>query len=559
MGGRVFSAAYLLLLILYFVTARAEISASLYSQKTPWSVLVLVSNYSSAGLCSGTSVGQYTILTAGHCLEHADRAIVYTSQSAGGVNATCLLRSVQEEQLFRPVSMAALNSKIIGCGVSAASVTQAALAPSVDAALLRVSQGALALHPAVVGVQATGKPVRALGYGTTFGRAAAGGAGSLFDMHEYEATPLSAGVCASVAAAVGAPPGQQWMCLPNANRTICNGDSGGAVVSATSTASAPVLVAMNIEGTFSLRSEPCLLGPVTLHASVYQMQPWMNRTMTAWGDRGLRVLSQPVSVKPSPPSPPPPPWTPPASTVGSVYVRGVRAGSNHTLWCEGLAVNNHAVVTSAACIGTFDSFLVYDTSCADAVGTKSFPHACAGSAKPAILVAAHPSWAPYAKSFLNTGMPHGNGVDLAVVSTCGSVLVPTAGLTAPAAAGGIARAPGARASAVGFFPREDCSSLVFMFGRPDLLCSASDIRLTGSPIFSAGGAIALKSMLFYGAGIIGEVASQQPFSVNTQLAPYAPWIASVSSGGARNCTVVGVPPSTSTSSTSTDDVVLINS
>ena len=68
----------------------AEIDAFAYSGSAPWSVLILLSNGSDAALCSGTAVGSFSILTAAHCLTGYNHAIVYSSPSAGGVNATCL-------------------------------------------------------------------------------------------------------------------------------------------------------------------------------------------------------------------------------------------------------------------------------------------------------------------------------------------------------------------------------------------------------------------------------------------------------------------------------------
>lgn len=545
----------------------AEIAGSPYAQKTPWSVLILSSNFSKAGLCSGTAVGTATVLTARHCLEAVDRVMVYSSAAPGGVNASCMLLNAPESMLFRPTSVPSLNARIARCGAVAAVGVQASMAPGdLDAALVRTAADSPPLVPAPLGRHAPSAPVRAFGYGTTTGRQPLRGA--LFNMQAFVTAPLSDTSCASIAVAMRAPRGQQWVCLPNRNHTICSGDSGGAVMTAAGSAT---LVAMNVEGAASPRGGACVLSPVTLHASAYQLVPWMNETMATWRDRGLRVAPAPQAAAAPATAVL---WVSP--TTGSVYLRGVAAGSSRTLWCEGLVIAAHAVVTSAACIGTFVDFMVYDNACAAAVGVHGTAPFCDHASRPARLVAKHPSWAGYAAS-LAAGAPLGPGVDLALLSTCGAPLAPVAAL---AAAGSAATAgpPGSQPSAVTFFPAADCAGLTFMFGRPNLACSAADRRISGSPLFAAGGAAALKSLLFYAAGIVGASQSPQPFAVNTQLAPYAAWMAAALSGrtasaftlkagraiysaAASNatptCDVAGVPPSSSSTTSSSSEALAL--
>ena len=63
------------------VLALGEFGAGSYTGVAPWAALVLVSNDTAAAQCSGTLVGARTIVTAGHCIEGFDNAVVYLSSN----------------------------------------------------------------------------------------------------------------------------------------------------------------------------------------------------------------------------------------------------------------------------------------------------------------------------------------------------------------------------------------------------------------------------------------------------------------------------------------------
>ena len=534
---------FISLLSFAFGRQLSEFNASTANSPNPWSVLILMSNYSAAGVCSGTAVGLQMVITAAHCMKGFDRVTVFSSNRTGGVNSTCLQRSTSSDMLFRPTSMVSLNKAINICGATAFAVSRTVLAPSnQDAAIVRVQGGNLRYLP--IGSASFNSPVDVYGYGMTTPKQL----GTVDVLHHFTGAPLDPTACSFVTKSLITPPSAEWMCLGHNGPTICEGDSGGGVIQTIS--GAPALVALNVEGTFSLAGQPCLLSSATLHLAISPLVGFLKTTANSWGQT-LNVISTS--------RPPPPPALfkgntakPPAGT-GMVFVRGISNGNNKTLWCEGVAVTANVVVTSASCIGHFTEFLLYNTSlCASYVGSRDFPRTnCALTTRGAVLTSKHPSWGQYTKSLMGGVVSRTPGVDLALLWNCGEPLA----MAIPAVPQGPLYASPAlqNLEQIYTFSDSDCTSLTAAFNRPSMLCSPSDARLNGDPVMSRGGVVAIKSLLFFASGLKGDEMAPQPFTVNTLLTPFTQWFNQPVPVPPRCANYkLGVPPSSETSSTSSE-------
>ena len=83
---------FISLLSFAFGRQLSEFNASTANSPKPWSVLILMSNYSAAGVCSGTAVGLQMVITAAHCMKGFDRVTVFSSNRTGGVVRRCSSR-----------------------------------------------------------------------------------------------------------------------------------------------------------------------------------------------------------------------------------------------------------------------------------------------------------------------------------------------------------------------------------------------------------------------------------------------------------------------------------
>ena len=303
---------------------------------------------------------------------------------------------------------------------------------------------------------------------------------------------------------------------------------------------------MNDEATVSSPNSECTLDALSLHLNVAAFTPFIVNVTTMWGAKATVASLAP---------PPPPPKSPIPATVaaltGTAYLVGVRAGTNHTLRCAGVAVLPDEIVTSAACLGAFTSFKVYDASFDVRRGD---------------LVMRHPSLTLYERQ-LETGVtPAVPGVDLAVVKVCGKPMVPAVVAAYTSDAVTIPTESGAYSTAQ--FLASDCAALTAVYDRHDIMCAPYVQALTGTPVYLHAGAIAVSTQLFMGAGIVGQRMDAQTFFAATELQPYASWIAavltnvsaaggsiggnSVNAAAAVTCNTVLAPPSSSQSSTSSE-------
>ena len=119
-----------LIILLFFVGAsHAEFNGSPYAGEAPWNVLVLVRNNSSNAQCSGTAIGDHTVLTAAHFVVGFESAVVYSSPAVGGVDSKCLQRRTPYGSLlFKKEAIIFLNEILAPCNVTAYAVVSTAIA-----------------------------------------------------------------------------------------------------------------------------------------------------------------------------------------------------------------------------------------------------------------------------------------------------------------------------------------------------------------------------------------------------------------------------------------------
>lgn len=111
------------------VMSYAEFNGSPYAGEAPWNVLVLVRSNSSNAQCSGTAIGDHTVLTAAHCVVGFESAVVYSSPAVGGVDSKCLQRRTPYGSLlFKREAIVFLNEILAPCNVTAYAVVDTAIA-----------------------------------------------------------------------------------------------------------------------------------------------------------------------------------------------------------------------------------------------------------------------------------------------------------------------------------------------------------------------------------------------------------------------------------------------
>ena len=444
--------------------------------------------------------------------------------------------------LFRTSEVSGTQIALKPCGVQVRAVDATAAAPSrSDMGLMRLSEPT-DMTPIPVGSMRS-STVTVIGYGMT-----ESSANILQRMNTFSTRPLSDATCASITSRISVS--DRWVCLAHGNASICHGDSGGGMIAD------GVLVAVNSQSSFSTTAGDCRINAVSMHLKVDQFATFISSVAASWGDR-VTILRTPA-----PPTPPAPLKSTQFNTIGGVYVRGLRGGSNQTLWCAGAALTPDAVIVSAMCIGRFDQFEVYDAyTCA--VDTKL----CQGRSRRAALAEKHPSMATYEAQFFTGNTPTIAGVDLAVLAVCGAPLNSVAVVDPPSVLTAVDES--GIPSKVRSFSRSECEALMAVYNRPYVVCAAYVPLITGTPLFGNMGVAAITSLMFYGRGIRGQNTETEVFTVGTAIAPFAKWIANAIRGFTAyggtvtniripknpvrpTCPTIDVPPSSETSSTSSD-------